>query len=159
MGRFSRLFSRKSEAEQAASAEGKSSAQDKTAPQPGVARGEAGQAQVKSQLGGSPGQDFGLQFIFESGEVKTFQSLPITIGRSEQNDIILGDPTVSARHVRVYYDEHIKDICIQDVDSLNGLFINDQPTRRNILLDGMKIRLGKVNLVFRDTGYIHPGTG
>jgi pSer/pThr/pTyr-binding forkhead associated (FHA) protein len=103
-------------------------------------------------------QVFGLKFIFESGESKTFTSLPISIGRSEQNQIVLGDKSVSATHARVYYDDRVRGICIVDTDSLNGLYINDQPTSRNTLQDGVKIRLGNVHLVFRDTGYIHPGS-
>ena len=99
---------------------------------------------------------FGLQFILDSGESKTFTALPLKIGRGEQNDVMLNDETVSTDHAQVYYDEQVRDICIIDQDSLNGLFIGDQPTRKNILYDGVKIRLGRVQLTFRDTGYIHP---
>lgn len=99
---------------------------------------------------------FGLQFIMDSGEAKTFTALPLKIGRGEQNDISLNDETVSTDHAQVYYDEQVRDICILDLDSLNGLFIGDQPTRKNILYDGVKIRLGRVQMTFRDTGYIHP---
>jgi pSer/pThr/pTyr-binding forkhead associated (FHA) protein len=102
------------------------------------------------------GEQYGLKFILESGEYKIFTSLPITLGRAEQNDIVLSDDTVSAMHAQVYYDQQIKDICIVDLDSLNGLYIDGQPTRKNILYDGVKIGLGKVALTFRDTGYIHP---
>lgn len=99
---------------------------------------------------------FGLQFIMDSGESKTFNTLPLKIGRGEQNDIPLNDETVSTEHAQVYYDEQVRDICIVDLDSLNGVFIGDQPTRKNILYDGVKIRLGRVQMTFRDTGYIHP---
>ena len=104
---------------------------------------------------GAANQGFGLLFQLASGESRTFTSLPISIGRSKQNDIILSDETVSAVHARVYYDELVKDVCILDNDSLNGLFIDDQPTRKNVLHDGVRIRLGSVELTFRDTGYLH----
>ena len=104
---------------------------------------------------GASNQGFGLLFQLASGESRTFTSLPISIGRSKQNDIILSDETVSAVHARVYYDELVKDVCILDNDSLNGLFIDDQPTRKNVLHDGVRIRLGSVELTFRDTGYLH----
>lgn len=104
---------------------------------------------------GTSNQGFGLLFQLASGESRTFTSLPISIGRSKQNDIILSDETVSAVHARVYYDELVKDVCILDNDSLNGLFIDDQPTRKNVLHDGVRIRLGSVELTFRDTGYLH----
>ncbi len=102
----------------------------------------------------TPKQVFGLNFTFGNGESKTFTSLPITIGRSEKNDLVLKDMAVSSVHARIYYDETVKDICIQDNNSLNGLFIDDQPTRKNILYDGVKLRLGDTALTFRDTGYI-----
>jgi hypothetical protein len=101
-------------------------------------------------------ETYGLKFVFDSGEARTFTRLPITIGRSEENDLVLNDETVSARHAQVYYDERLKDICIQDLDSLNGVYIADQPTRKNLLYDGARLALGNIHLVYRDTGYIHP---
>jgi len=115
------------------------------------------QAEPTQEMGESPQVDFGLQFTFESGETRTFTELPITIGRSEQNDVVLTDTAVSAQHARVYFDDRIKAVCIEDQNSLNGLFVDDKATSKNVLQDGIKIRLGTVNLIFRDTGYIHPG--
>jgi hypothetical protein len=100
-------------------------------------------------------QEFGLQFIRDSGAIQTFTSLPVSVGRSPHNDIVLDDETVSAQHARVYYDEIVGAICVVDLDSANGTWINDHPTRKNVLEDGARLRLGKVQLEFRDTGYIH----
>jgi len=100
---------------------------------------------------------YGLRFTLESGESRLFTSLPISIGRADNNDIILPDETVSAHHAKVYYDEILNDICIVDLDSLNGLFIGDHPTHRNVLFDGVKIDLGAAILFFRDTGFIYSG--
>lgn len=102
--------------------------------------------------------EFGLAFFVEDGAPKTFTRLPINIGRNEQNDLVLQDETVSAQHAQVYYDERLQQICIVDLDSLNGIFINELATRRNLLMDDARIRLGNAVLTFRDTGYIHPGT-
>lgn len=102
-------------------------------------------------------QVYGLKFILENGESRVFTTLPISIGRAPDNDIVLTNETVSAHHARVYYDEKARDICIVDLDSLNGLFISGQPTRRNVLFDGVGIGLGTASLVFRDTGFIYPG--
>ncbi|MFM8320066.1 MAG: FHA domain-containing protein [Chloroflexota bacterium] len=99
--------------------------------------------------------DFGLKFTLESGETCTFHALPIRIGRDPSNEIVLAHATVSAFHAQVFYDDLLNDICIQDLDSTNGLFINDLPTRKNVLMDGVKIGLGQAGLIFRDTGYIH----
>jgi pSer/pThr/pTyr-binding forkhead associated (FHA) protein len=98
---------------------------------------------------------FGLVFTLESGETRTFDCLPILIGRARHNDIILDDPTVSATHARIYFDDWAGDVCIFDLDSLNGMLIDGNPSRKNILNDGVTIQLGQVSLKFRDTGYIH----
>jgi pSer/pThr/pTyr-binding forkhead associated (FHA) protein len=102
-------------------------------------------------------QSYGLKFTLESGESKLFTSLPISLGRADDNDIVLPNETVSAHHAQIYYDETVNGICIVDFDSLNGLFIGDQPTHRNVLYDGSKIGLGAATLIFRDTGFIYPG--
>ena len=101
------------------------------------------------------GDEFGLQLSDQSGITNTLRSLPITIGRSSQNDIILVDDTVSDQHARIYYDEIIGNVCIQDLDSNNGTWINDLPTQKNILYDGVRLRFGSAELEYRDTGYIH----
>ncbi len=100
---------------------------------------------------------YGLQFVLESGETVPVKALPVSIGRNDQNGIVLKNDTVSSTHARVYFDERVRNVCIVDMDSLNGVFINDQPTRKNVLFDGCQIRLGNSKLTFRDTGYIHPG--
>ena len=102
-------------------------------------------------------EEFGLQFTLDSGQTWTFNSLPIWMGRDGQNEIVIPDDTVSAVHAQVYYDDLVGDICIQDLDSLNGLLLGDLPTRKNVLQDGIRIGLGKARLIFRDTGYIHVG--
>jgi len=105
----------------------------------------------------SGGENFGLQFLLDSGESIIIPSLPVSIGREGQNDFVFNDDTVSSTHARIYFDDLVRDICIVDLDSLNGIFVNEKPTRKNLLFDGTRIRLGNVNLTFRDTGYIHPG--
>jgi pSer/pThr/pTyr-binding forkhead associated (FHA) protein len=99
-----------------------------------------------------------LHFTLESGQVKTFTSLPISIGRAVENNLILDDETVSANHASVYFDPRLKQICITDNDSLNGVFINDYPTHKNILRDGARVRIGDVSLTFHNSGYRHPDT-
>jgi pSer/pThr/pTyr-binding forkhead associated (FHA) protein len=115
---------------------------------------------VTSQVGGArdaADQVYGLKFILENGESTLFTSLPISIGRANSNNLVLTNETVSARHAQIYYDEKAKGICIVDLESLNGLFIEGQPTRRNVLYDGVKIGLGTAVVVFRDTGFIYSG--
>ena len=98
---------------------------------------------------------FGIQFINQNEEAWNFENLPVTIGRDPDNDLVLTESTVSGKHAVVLFDETLGAVCIKDQDSRNGLYVNDLPTRMNILVDGDRIRLGEASIVFRDTGYIH----
>jgi len=98
---------------------------------------------------------FGLIFIFNSGEEILFEMLPITIGRGVNNDLVIDDDTVSMVHALIYFDERVQDVCIADQCSLNGLLIDQFPTRCNVLHDRVKISVGGTSFHFRDTGYIH----
>ena len=98
---------------------------------------------------------FGLKLVLDTGKEFAFTALPISIGRSEANQIVLKDETVSSNHALIYFDDLAQEVCILDLDSLNGIFVDHAPTRKNILSDGVKISLGTVELTFRDTGYIH----
>ena len=98
-----------------------------------------------------------MKLTIESGESQLFTTLPIRIGRAENNDLVLPDETVSSHHAQIYYDEIVDDICIVDLGSLNGLLVDDHPTHRNVLYDGTKIGLGAATLLYRDTGFIYTG--
>lgn len=86
---------------------------------------------------------------FPSGNRQVFRGLPRSIGRGEQNDLVLADPTVSGNHARLYYDTYLKGVCIHDTNSLNGVFVDDLPASRSLLTDGARIRLGAITLIFR----------
>jgi pSer/pThr/pTyr-binding forkhead associated (FHA) protein len=103
----------------------------------------------------SPDGSFGLKFIFDNGETRMFTTLPITIGRAPDNLLVIQDDSVSAHHAVVLYDDRVREICLVDLESLNGVSVGDQPTIKNVLTDGARIGLGKARLVYRDTGYIH----
>ena len=103
-------------------------------------------------------EPFGLRLVDENGTIKILEKLPVSIGRDRKNEVVLKDTTVSTSHARIYYDEATGLVCIEDLDSLNGLYINGQPTRKNVLQDGVKIMVGNITLTFQDTGYIHPGS-
>ena len=146
MGPISRLFGRKDD---------EPSADQEGSPEPDKDDVQTEITQVSQKKGTDAGQEYGLKFTLPSGKALILTSLPISIGRSDQNDIVLKDEAVSAKHAQIYYDDLIKDVCILDNDSLNGMFIDGQPTRKNILYDGVKIRLGGAEITFTDTGYIH----
>jgi hypothetical protein len=99
-----------------------------------------------------------LQLVDMSGKVWLLEPLPVNIGRdSKENKVVLSDEKVSAHHARIYYDEQLRSVCISDENSLNGIYIDDLPTLKNILYNGVKIKLGDTVLTYQDTGYIHPG--
>jgi hypothetical protein len=94
--------------------------------------------------------DYIFALEFPSGDRQVYRGLPLKIGRSDQNDLVLSDPTVSGQHARLYYDEYLRKVCIYDMNSLNGVFIDDLPASRSLLRDGARIRLGAVKFIFRE---------
>ena len=64
-------------------------------------------------------------------------------------DITLNDPAISSRHASISYRDG--KFVITDLDSTNGLFVNDstEPVARLILTDNDVIRLGETTLKFK----------
>jgi signal transduction histidine kinase len=75
---------------------------------------------------------------------------PTTLGRSPRCDVCITDGSVSGTHAIITYEAGAW--VLQDDNSTNGTYINDDPIQRSKLLDGDTIRLGNVELTFRDTG-------
>lgn len=147
MGKLSKLFGGKSS---------KDKQSEEPAPPPeDITLFMQGSVQPASEA--EQASSYGLQFHLDSGEVKSFSSIPIQIGRGEANEINLADESVSAVHARIYFDERVGSICIEDQQSLNGILINNLPTSKNILRDGDRIRIGNHEMTFRDTGFIYQG--
>jgi FHA domain len=79
---------------------------------------------------------------------RTLDSTPVTIGRSADNDMELGDDEfASAHHARV--EPRRDGVWVQDVGSTNGTFVNgvrlEQPKK---LVAGDVIRVGETDLRF-----------
>jgi len=68
----------------------------------------------------------------------------LTIGRGQDNDIIIDDPVLSRQHARVLTVE--KDQIIEDLQSSNGTLVNGRPQVRHILQHGDIIQLGSHHL-------------
>ena len=76
---------------------------------------------------------------------RTFQVSEITIGRESACTLVIPDDTVSAYHARLRY--HHKQWWIDDLQSTNGTFINDERVfTSTVILSGDEITLGKVKL-------------
>ena len=68
-------------------------------------------------------------------------SRPITIGRAPDNDLPVDNLAVSNYHAKVYYEAGR--MVIEDLDSLNGTFVNDLRIERATLHDGDNVHIGK----------------
>lgn len=78
-------------------------------------------------------------------------TLPFTIGRGYDNDLILDDPYVDARHARIAPNESGV-LVVEDLGSRNGLAIADTasaPTDRIAVAAGAQLRVGRTILRFR----------
>jgi hypothetical protein len=73
------------------------------------------------------------------------------IGRGYDNDVIIDDPYVAARHLRVFHDE-AGQLVAEDLGSANGTFLDGGRERlARIVVDGKHpIRIGKTHLRIRD---------
>ena len=66
----------------------------------------------------------------------------LVLGRHSKSDIRLPLPDVSRRHCRfVYSGGHWQVI---DLQSLNGVWVNDQPVQRSPLYPGDRLRIGEL---------------
>ncbi len=79
-----------------------------------------------------------------------FEALPIRIGRSYNNDLILDDPYIAAHHAIIEMAED-GDLQIRDLNSENGLVVNGKK-QSQITLENHIIRLGHTNLRARHAG-------
>lgn len=66
---------------------------------------------------------------------------PVTIGRAPDNDIQIDNLAVSNYHARVYSEAG--SLVIEDLNSLNGSYLNDIRVERAMLKDGDTIVIGK----------------
>jgi FHA domain-containing protein len=78
----------------------------------------------------------------------------ISIGRGYDNHVILDDPYVAARHVRIFRDGEGR-LVAEDLGSANGLYLDRSKSRKpQLVLDGIKpIRIGQTLLRVRDAGH------
>jgi hypothetical protein len=80
--------------------------------------------------------------------------LPLTIGRAWDNDVIVEDLYVDARHARIHRDE-AGNLCVEDLGSLNGLVVTGEDgsgerRARVVAGAGIEVRLGRTLLRFHD---------
>jgi pSer/pThr/pTyr-binding forkhead associated (FHA) protein len=84
-----------------------------------------------------------LVLKFENASLKEVPlgTRPVTIGRAPDNDIHIDNLAVSNYHARVYSEAG--SLVVEDLNSLNGSFLNDIRVERAMLKDGDEILIGK----------------
>ena len=78
------------------------------------------------------------------------QKSTLTIGRTPGNDVVIDNLAVSGQHARVTLEQD--HFLVEDMNSLNGTFLNNQRIRKSALKDGDEILIGKHTLIFREDG-------
>lgn len=89
-----------------------------------------------------------LSLMFENRSLNEFSLTrgTMTIGRLPDNIIQIDNPAVSGHHARIYWN--LGEFVVEDNDSLNGTFINDQRIKQQTLHHADRILIGKHILVF-----------
>lgn len=99
-----------------------------------------------------------LEIADAPGGPRRFELKPegVTIGRGTENTLVItqdmaGWDTVSRCHARIYRQE--KRWIVEDLNSMNGIYVNGRRTGRNLLREGWRLGIGGVEFVF------HAGIG
>jgi pSer/pThr/pTyr-binding forkhead associated (FHA) protein len=88
----------------------------------------------------------GLNGPFE-GENFTLSEKENTIGRTEENLVLLPDPSVSRQHARVVVEDNGRHV-VFDLHSSNGSYVNRKQIQRAVLRDGDVLTIGNVSFRF-----------
>jgi pSer/pThr/pTyr-binding forkhead associated (FHA) protein len=70
----------------------------------------------------------------------------VTIGRLPDNTVVIDNPAVSAHHARIFREG--ADVVIEDLESTNGTYVNEQHVYRHRLQHGDVVLIGKHQLTF-----------
>jgi hypothetical protein len=85
------------------------------------------------------------------GQAFGFESEQITIGRAEENDVVLYDEQgVSRRHARIQRQDNV--YYVEDLGSANGTLLNGSKVQREALGEGDTIGIGAVVFRFGEGG-------
>jgi pSer/pThr/pTyr-binding forkhead associated (FHA) protein len=89
-----------------------------------------------------------LNLLVDDVVVKSFalEKSGITIGRSPDCDIQIEESSVSSKHARIEMLPNpivaaLTDIFIEDLDSMNGIYVNDEQVSRQIIQNKDRIRI------------------
>ncbi len=72
---------------------------------------------------------------------------PWRIGRSKNNEMALHDESISRQHAEIHRDAEGR-VVLTDLDSLNGVYVNDKKVKSSVLLEGDMVDLGDVSFKY-----------
>jgi hypothetical protein len=78
-----------------------------------------------------------------------------TVGRGQQAEVIVDDPSLSRLHARVAVDQDGQ-ISVDDLGSTNGVFVNGAEQMSAYLMLGDRVRFGRVEYLVGDGGEPQP---
>ncbi len=98
---------------------------------------------------GASGTGLSLEVLMgsEQGQLFNIGAEGATLGRAQGNSIVFNDSTVSSRHARIYWSDG--QFYIEDLGSLNGVFVNGQKVTLSRVEQGSTFKLGSNEGVFR----------
>ncbi len=102
--------------------------------------------QSRSQAGELPVSGY-LEMQDGSGTRHAINASTFRIGRHVNNDLTIQDPSVSRQHAEVYRRQDGRFV-ITDLDSMNGIFVNNKQEKQSELVDGDIVELGDITLRF-----------
>jgi hypothetical protein len=71
----------------------------------------------------------------------------VRIGRRRDNEVVLDDSSVSRHHAEIHRGRD-GSVTLVDLDSLNGVFVNQRQIKRAVLSEGDAVEIGDVRLLF-----------
>ncbi|WP_024831871.1 FHA domain-containing protein [Ruminiclostridium josui] len=84
---------------------------------------------------------------FEEGEIVPIGS-KLTIGRNKNNQMVLPSRAVSNFHAKIYFEDGR--YMLEDLDSTNGTYVNDNRVDKKSLQPGDEIRISETVLTVTD---------
>ena len=81
-------------------------------------------------------------------EIQLAGVLTVTVGRSADADETIADDGLSRLHAR--FQSTPAGVVVVDLDSRNGTMVNGEKIRRRVLVDGDRVTLATLELVFNE---------
>ena len=86
-----------------------------------------------------------VQLAVEAGNRVSVTTFPFVVGRDPETDFVLAAEIVSRRHFQLLLEDGT--LVVEDLNSANGLFVNDERIERATLKHLDRLRAGDVELV------------